>query len=167
MSKNLKIILIVLGSLLVIGGSLAYGAMTAPSKQTQSSKVETVKQTKPLTKAELEQKLVTELPVVTTALTTAYPLIATTYTIEQGQLFDKGQWFGTTLTYLGTDKDNRDTLRVVMQKKDGNWILLTKPPRPLLSAKDFPNVPVSILKKINQAVSLPGTDSSPTIGSPS
>jgi hypothetical protein len=51
-----------------------------------------------------------------------------------------------------------------MQKKDGNWVLLSKPPRPLLSAKDFPTVPVSILKKINQAVSLPGTDSSPTIG---
>ena len=163
MSKNLKIILIILASLLVIGGSLAYGAMTARN-QTQSPKVEPVKQTKPLTKVELEQKLVTELPAITTVLATAYPLIPTTYTIEQGQLFDKGQWFGTTLTYLGTDKDNRDTLRVVMEKKDGNWILLSKPPRPLLSAKDFPNVPVSILKKINQAVSLPGTDSSPTIG---
>ena len=164
MSKNMKIILTILTVIVIAGGSLAYGAMTAPGQQKNTPKAETAKPVKPPTKAELEKKLVSEMPAITNVLITEYPLIATTYTVEQGQLFDQGQWFGTTMTYRGTDSDNRDTLRVLMEKKGDTWKLLTKPPRPLLSKKDFPNVPVSILKKINQAVSLPGTDSSPTIG---
>ena len=161
MNRNLKVFLIVLASIFIAGASLTYGAMTAPGRQ-QPKPVAT--QSPKPTKAQLENKLVEELPVITRVLTTAYPKITTDYVIGKGQLFDQGQWFGTTLTYKGKDNDNRDTLRVLMQKKAGIWIMRSTPPRPLLSVKDFPDVPRSILKTINQPVSLPGTSNSPTIG---
>lgn len=161
MNKNLKIFLIILACLFIAGASLAYGAATAPKKQ-EPEKPQATKVVK-LTAAQLEQKLTVELPGITTVLTAAYPSIKTDYVIEKGQLFDQGQWFGTTLTYQGTDSDNRDTLRVLMQKKKGVWTIRTKPPRILLAAKDFPDVPRSILKKINQPVSLPAGKNSPSI----
>jgi hypothetical protein len=162
MNQNLKIFLITLACIFIAGASLTYGALTAPGRQTKQKPVAT--QTPQPTKVQLEQKLVQELPLITSVLVSKYPLIASNYTIEKGQLFDRGQWFGTTLTYHGPDNDNRDTLRVLLQKKGEVWTLRTTPPRPLLSAKDFPDVPLSILKTINQPVSLPGTSNSPTIG---
>lgn len=162
MNKNLKVFLIILASILIAGASLAYGAMTAPGRQQTTIPQKT--QPAKLTNAQLEQKLAVELPVITSILVAKYPLIATNYTIEKGRLFEQGKWFGTTLTYRGPDNDNRDTLRVLMQKKNGTWVLRTNPPRPLLSAKDFQDVPLSVLKAINQPVSLPGTSNSPTIG---
>ena len=167
MNQNLKIFLIIVACIIIAIASLAYGAMTAPGRHSEekTKPSPTPTKTAPLTKTQLEAKLVEDLPAITAVLTTKYPLIATDYNIEAGKLFDQGQWFGTTLSYKGIDTDNRDTLRVLMQKKDGAWILRTNPPRPLLSQKDFPDVPKDILKKINQPVSLPGTDSSPTIGS--
>lgn len=164
MNKDLKVFLIVLASIFIAGASLAYGAATAPGRQKATPQPTQSAKPVRLTEAQLEQKLVTELPIITTTLTTAYPLIATDYVIEAGKLYDQGKWFGTTLTYKGADNENRDTLRVLLQKKGDTWKLRTTPPRPLLFAKDFPDVPVSILKKINQPVSLPAGVNSPAIG---
>lgn len=160
MNKNLKIFLIIIASIFIAGGSLAYGAMTAPKPQ-QSQKPQP-SPSPVLTKEQLKSRLLLEQPAITQVLLGKYPLIATAYTIDEGRLYDRGQWYGTTLTYKGSDKDNRDTLRVLMQKKNDMWVIRSTPPRMLLSAKDFLDVPVSILKSINQPVSLPG-DNSPAV----
>lgn len=162
MNKNLKTALVILAAIIIAGASLAYGALTAPKGNQNAIKPQPTKQVV-LTEKQLEEKLLTELPAITTVLIAKYPLVATDYNVDQGKLYEQGKWYGTTLTYKGKDVDNRDTLRVLMQKKDGQWVLRTTPPRPLLYAKDFTDVPVKIIKAINKPVSLPGTDSSPTL----
>ncbi|RYF29645.1 MAG: hypothetical protein EOO17_00455 [Chloroflexi bacterium] len=126
----------------------------APQQQTDS---------RPLSEQELDALLQTELPTLAEVLTTKFPAAVDLYTINQGKLYDRGQWYGTTLTYRGSDEDNRDTLRVLMQKKDGVWIVRTTPPQLLLSQKSYPDVPKTILQTINQPAELPGTTSSPAI----
>jgi len=160
MNKQIKTILIIIASIIVGIGAVAYGALTAPKQTIQPSPTPTI--TVP-TKSELEAKLKTEQATINTAIIAAYPKIATDYTISQGQLFDQGQWYGTTLTYKGSDAMSRDTLRVLLQKKQGVWTVRSTPPEPLLSAIKYPDVPKKVLQTINKAISLPGTDSSPPV----
>lgn len=171
MNKTLKTYLIIVASIVVGGAAFSYGAMTAPKKnqpptQVITQKTESPEPSKSPTPKKLspEEKMQIELPKIEKILVEKYPKIATDYTINKGQLFEDGKWFGTTLTYKGTDIDNRDTLRVLMEKKDGDWILRTTPPQPILSVKEFPDVPKSILQIINKPISLPaGAANSPAI----
>lgn len=168
MNKQLKVMLIVFLSIVVGIGAIAYGAATAPKKQSaqspmQSSAPTTTPTATPSIKIDLKAQLKTEQSTITGVILAAYPKIATDYTINPGQLFENGQWYGTTLTYKGSDTMNRDTLRILLQKKEGIWLLRTTPPEPLLSAKKYPDVPKKVLQTINKAISLPGTDTSPTV----
>lgn len=160
-NQQKKTTIIVTVSVIVGVAAFTYGALTAPqSTQKQVTTIAMQTSPKPLstskpTKQQLQQQLTNELPTITAALTVAYPKILTDYIINKGQLFDNGQWFGTTLSYRGTDTLNRDTLRVLMQKKSGVWTLRTMPPQPILSTKQYPDVPRAILQIINQPISLP------------
>lgn len=154
--KDMKIIILTAIGIIAACGAFTYGALTAPQQQTPVKQQTAVKQ-------DPNSQLDKELETITLVLQSAYPKITTDYTISRGKLYDQGQWYGTTLTYKGTDTFNRDTLRVLMQKKDGIWTLRTTPPELLLSAKKYPDVPKSILQSVNQPVSLPGTADSPTI----
>lgn len=158
MNKQLKIMLLILLSLLVTGLLLTYGALTAPNKSTPPQQQKT-------SEKQLRDRLTGEIQTITAVLLTAYPKINIDYTIGDSKLYGEGQWFGTTLTHTGADKDNRDTLRVLMQKKDGIWIIRSTPPEPLLSVKKYPDVPRDILIAINKPVSLPAGDNSPAITS--
>lgn len=157
MNNQSRTILILVGVVIVAVGSIVYGALTAgpatestsPEQHTTPTPSQTPK------KVDLVQLLEEERPTIQGVLLAAYPKVSTDYTIIREQLFDKGQWYGALLTYNGTDSDNRDTLRVLMQKKNGVWILRTTPPQPLLAKKQFPDVPRPVLLSINRAVSLP------------
>jgi len=159
MNKQFRTYMVIILGIVICGAAFAYGAATAPHESTKSQVV-----TPTTKKVDLAAKLQQELPTITAVITAAYPLISTDYTINNGKLYGDGQWFGTTLTYKGTDTANRDTLRLLLQKKDGSWVLRTTPPQPILSAKAFPDVPKDILQAINQPISLPaGSESSPEI----
>jgi hypothetical protein len=156
MSDNLKVALIVIAVIVIGGGAFTYGALTAPKKAT----IPTVSiKPSPTVKVSLNKQLETEQPIIQTILTTKYPKITTDYAINQGKLYGDGNWYGTTLTYKGTDNDNRDTLRVLFQKQKGAWIIRTTPPQPLLSTVEYPDVPKSILQAINKPISLPASTS--------
>ena len=162
MNKQLKIFVSIIAALFIAGASLAYGAMTAPGRQTSTTP--TASQAAKPTKAQLEEKLKLELPTITAVMVAAHPAIDTDYIVSTKHLFDEGQWFGATLTYKGSDVNNRDTLRVLLQKKAGIWVLRTTPPEPLLSIKKYKDVPKSILEAINKPISLPaGAENSPQI----
>ena len=158
MNKNIKLFIGILVAILVAGASLAYGALTA--EQPKPAAIQT-----PDNKQPLAAQLETEQATIDTVLIAAYPKIQTDYLVNKGQLYgEKGEWYGTTLTYKGADVANRDTLRLLMQKKDGIWIVRTAPPEPLLSAKKYSVVPVSILKSINKPIGLPaGAANSPAV----
>ncbi len=157
MNQQTKTILILVVVLVIAVGSIAYGALTPPPNATPAPQAsETPKATnKPAVKVDLKEQLESERTIITNVLIGAYPKVATDYAISNEKLFEQGQWYGALLIYRGPDTANRDTLRVLMQKKDGIWALRTTPPRPLLSTKEFPDVPKSILVTLNKAISLP------------
>jgi hypothetical protein len=86
------------------------------------------------------------------AMVAKYPEINTLYKIQPGKLYENGNWYGTTLYYKGTDKYNNDTLRIVLQKVSGAWIVKTVPGI-ILSTYTYPDVPENVLKDVN---ALPG-----------
>lgn len=160
MNDRQKIAFGIIAAVIVGVGAFTYGALTAP----RAPATHAVSISKPAPKKVSQvDKLKTERPTIIRVLTTAYPKITTDYTVADGQLYEQGEWYGTTLTYHGKDTMNRDTLRVLMQKINGVWKLRTTPPQPLLSAVTFPDAPKSVLESINQPVSLPGSDTSPTL----
>lgn len=129
-----------------------------PSEQL-SEKVE-----KPLPSAvELEVKLSQEQSQIHAVLFTAVPQVQENYTLEREKLYLSGEWYGAILQYKGSDVNSRDTLRVVMQKRNEKWILRTVPPTILLNAIDLPDVPLSVLNDVNKPAMLAGTETSPTI----
>jgi hypothetical protein len=151
-------IAIAIVSIVVIVGIIG----TPPASKPATDSNQQPEQSK-LSSAELETLLEKELPVISVVLGAQYPTISQLYIIDRGKLYESGQWYATTLTYNGTDQDNRDTLRVIMQKKDGVWIVRTTPPKPILDQPSYPDVPKSIIQDINKPTTLPGTDTSPTI----
>lgn len=91
---------------------------------------------------------------IKTFLNTKYQKMSD-YIIQKGKLYKKGQWYGTTLQYNGVDLFNYDTLRLVMKKQDGVWQVVTNPPNIVLASKDYPDVPLDILRDINNVQNTP------------
>jgi hypothetical protein len=153
MNEQLKTVLLLVGVVAVAAGAIIYGALTPQAGQ-QAPQPSQSSSPAPA-KVDLAASLESERATIHGVLIAGYPKVATDYTISREELFDKGQWYGALLIYKGTDTDNRDTLRVLMEKKDGVWTLRTTPPQMLLSVKQFPDAPRSALQSINRAVSLP------------
>lgn len=86
-----------------------------------------------------------------TAMLLEYPKIDSDYSLSHEKLYGMGDWFGATLVYNDQQADNRDSLRLLMQKSGDGWQVISKPPTPVLSAPNYPDVPYEILKAINQA----------------
>lgn len=145
-------------------GFLQSQTQTGPAPQTnRDAAADQPTERKPLKRAELDALLEKELTTISLAFAAQYPQAATLYAIDRGKLHLTGEWYTTTLTYQGDDAANRDTLRVLMQKKNGEWVLRSTPPEPLLTQPDYPDVPKEILRDINKPTLLPGTDTSPEI----
>ncbi|TAH36627.1 hypothetical protein EYC59_00420 [Candidatus Saccharibacteria bacterium] len=106
----------------------------------------------PYTQEYLQQLLTSESAAIQTAITAKYPTLTKDYTLNPGLLYHRGEWYGTTIDNKIGPENNRfgDTLRLVLQKKDGQWVVLSTPPEILLSAPNYPQVPVDFLRIINQ-----------------
>lgn len=90
-----------------------------------------------------------EKTVINTAITDSNPQLAKLYSINSGTLYHHGEWYGTTLSYIGTETLQRDTLRLVLKKDNGVWKVVTNPPQIVLSAKEYPSIPFNVLKAVN------------------
>lgn len=91
-----------------------------------------------------------EQPAITERINASYPQLAQLYTIEHGALYGRGDTYGAQLV-AKQKSDHSDTLRILLQKKSDKWRVVSKPPTPLLSAPDYPNIDKEILRSINQA----------------
>jgi hypothetical protein len=105
----------------------------------------------PYTQSYLEQLASQELPAITAALTAEYPKVATDYTLNPGKLYHRGEWYGTTIANKqGTEEYIfGDTLRVLLEKQNGQWVVLSEPPEIILTTPVYKNVPVEVLRDIN------------------
>lgn len=89
-----------------------------------------------------------EFESIKTALYQKYPQLHL-YEIQKGKLYYMGEWYGTTLRYVGDDYDNSDTLRVVLKKSEDNWQVVTDPPSITLDKYTYKNIPFDILTDVN------------------
>lgn len=96
--------------------------------------------------AKLAQLLSSELPAISQALDQKYPTTSTKYSISQGHLFKRGDWFGALMVPLG---NSQDTLRVILNKNGGKWTVATKPPDIILNIFTYPDIPKEILQAVN------------------
>lgn len=161
--KNKTTLLLGIGVLIIIGIIAAGFLFSRPAAPPPAQKPTPQKQEPLPTTAELEVLLITEQPAITTLLIEQYPNISTDYTVDRAKLYHRGEWYGAILQYKGSDVNNRDTLRIVLQKKNGEWTTKTPIPKPLVNKQDIPDAPISILNDINRAAPLAGTATSPTI----
>ena len=71
------------------------------------------------------------------------------YVVQTGALYEYGDWYGTVLKYNGEDFYNADSLRLVMKKENGKWLLKTNPPEIILTKATFPEIPGQVLEAVN------------------
>lgn len=81
-----------------------------------------------------------------------YPDIEALYDITNDRLYQRGEWYGATLTYSGDSLFNRDNLGIILQKTDGKWQLITKPPMPSVNIYTYPDTPINLLQSVNDAL---------------
>lgn len=92
---------------------------------------------------ETEQKATDQL------LRQTYPDVIKDFTIQPGTLYQKGQWYATTLQQNPLPGGQQgDTYRVVLQKVDDQWQIAAGP-EIVLSAQEFPDIPQFILSNVN------------------
>ena len=86
--------------------------------------------------------------VISARLAELYPKISL-YSIAPGDVYERGNWYSTTLTYTGDYGLNSDTLRIVAKKDGDSWSLETLPEIFLTTAK-YSDIPVSVLQQANK-----------------
>lgn len=101
------------------------------------------------TEQRLSELLKTEKPVIDTTLVKSFPKI-NLYEIQRGELYDYGDWYGTTLYYKGDDDYNADMLRVILHKESGAWVIKTPTPSIFLNNQLSPGVPDDIVSRVNE-----------------
>ncbi len=101
----------------------------------------------------LNEVLDGELGSIKKAIINKYPKVKSLYSIQQGRLYGKGEWYGTALVYkgsfLGADMFKSDTLRIVLKKENNKWVVATNPPDIILTSISYPDIPVDILRNTN------------------
>lgn len=75
---------------------------------------------------------------------------ANLYTMQSGEMYERGIWYATTLVMKNSTQypDDNNTLRVIFQKKSGSWKLVTEAEILLLSNK-YPQIPHQVLVDAN------------------
>jgi hypothetical protein len=76
-------------------------------------------------------------------------IMSAPYTIKNISLFGLGDISGVTLTYIGDDIFNSDTIRLALQKDNNNWTIINNKPELVLTKYNTPAVKADILEKIN------------------
>ena len=93
----------------------------------------------------LQDLLISEQVLIDQEFNSRYPNKPAGYSVSNGQLFMRGEWYGALLV----SSSGQDSLRFVMQKRDGKWTGATDPPEIVLSAVVYPGIPKEILQAVN------------------
>lgn len=99
----------------------------------------------------LSSLLETEVTNINQLIETNYAKITNGYEINPGKFYKQGQWYATIISDLrSTNEDPYDTYRIVLNKQNGNWVVMTTP-EISLSAVTFSEIPREILSDINRS----------------
>lgn len=103
------------------------------------------------TRKYLDELYARESRAIQSELIKTYSKIPELYDIRHSKLYHQGEVYGAILVAKDQSSDNADTLRVLMRKENNNWVILSKPPAPILSAPSYPDINRAVLVDINQA----------------
>lgn len=103
------------------------------------------------TREYLDELYARESGVIQSTLIKSYPKIPELYDIRHSKLYHQGEVYGAILVAKDQSGDNADTLRVLMRKENNDWVVLSKPPVPILSIPSYPAIDRAVLIDINQA----------------
>ncbi len=92
--------------------------------------------------------LADDISEIKSVITAKYSPLIEKYYIGDGQLFKKGDWYGTTLTEIAEARSNGDTYRIVLHKVNDKWTVAAKP-QIVISARDYGDIPFIILSTVN------------------
>ncbi len=127
---------------------IAEGNDTYESYQTTFSNREgpiTIEVNPDFTDDRLTKLSASEQPVIENLVKDNYPAVKQNYNI-QGRLLDKADWFA---GVLKPNDDTADTLRFVAHKVSDRWVIVTKPPSIVISKVDYPDIPETVIKAVN------------------
>jgi flagellar basal body-associated protein FliL len=97
-----------------------------------------------------EAVLKAEMDAINKVISDAYPSAITGFVINPGYIYENGTWYATTLTQnIDHPAEVSDVYRTVLKKEDGKWVIKAKPAL-VLSSKDYPQIPIDILRDINR-----------------
>ncbi len=104
-------------------------------------------------KEHLATTLKQELPEIRRAIDRDVSGLTSAYIVESGELYEKGDWYGTIIYKSGSKKSlrstYRDIFRLVAHKENGAWTVITATPELSLSKNTYPDVPASVLEATN------------------
>lgn len=124
--------------------------ITARTQQlTVDSTTDEVEVTFHYTSDRLDTLYAQEATVIEAVIAKRYPKLSSLYDMTHAELYGTGDIFGATLV-ARDEGDNSDTLRILLEKREGVWIVISKPPVPVLTVVDFPDIDRDILLDINQ-----------------
>ena len=99
--------------------------------------------------AHLDTLLTSELSSIQSTLSNQFDNLPQ-YQVQKGTLYHFGEWYGTSLKYIGNDLFNADTLHVVLQKTNGQWKVVTTEPSISLSKLTYPDIPRDVIESFNK-----------------
>lgn len=98
-----------------------------------------------------ESKLQAMLPGVRAAaqavLFKTYPTLETNYTVSKDGLFMLGDWYGAVLKPVSP---NMDTLRVILESRNGSWTVAVRQPDISIGEPSNPKIPAAVVEAADQ-----------------
>lgn len=80
------------------------------------------------------------------------------YTTQKGSLLYDGTWYITGLKYVGDDYRNYDSLRVIVHKNKGKWVVIEPGPSLYFGYDNYDFIPKTVIDSVN-SLDLPEVDS--------
>ena len=97
---------------------------------------------------ELSKILSKEIGTIEALIKNSYPSAINGFTLSSGNLYKEGQWYGTTLVQKVSRSEDGDVYRTILKNENGTWKIIAKPAL-ILSAKEYPDIPIDILHSVN------------------
>lgn len=99
----------------------------------------------------LSTLLETEFVNIHAIIIAKYSPLIDNYSLAKGQLFKKGDWYGTTLSEVTGPSRLGDNYRIILKKINGIWTVAAKP-QLVFSRYDYKDIPIEILSAVNTMI---------------
>ncbi len=71
------------------------------------------------------------------------------YQLSEGELLNNGDWYVTTMKYIGEDFRNYDSLKIILHKNNGSWEVIKPGPQIQFGYDTHKNIPENVIDSVN------------------